>query len=52
MANFFFQFSKEYMNHPRIKFDYMSMGMSHDYLIAIEEGANMVRLGSSIFKDT
>lgn len=27
----------------------LSMGMSEDYAIAIEEGANMVRIGSSIF---
>jgi uncharacterized pyridoxal phosphate-containing UPF0001 family protein len=25
------------------------MGMSDDYLIAIEEGSTMVRIGSSIF---
>lgn len=27
----------------------LSMGMSHDYPIAIEEGANLVRIGSAIF---
>lgn len=27
----------------------ISMGMSDDYLVAIEEGSNMVRIGSSIF---
>ena len=27
----------------------LSMGMSGDYLIAIEEGANMIRVGSKIF---
>ena len=27
----------------------LSMGMSHDYRIAVEEGSNMVRIGSSIF---
>lgn len=30
-------------------FDMLSMGMSGDYLIAIKEGANMIRIGSSIF---
>ena len=29
--------------------DYLSMGMSNDFEIAIEEGANMIRVGSSIF---
>jgi len=28
---------------------YLSMGMSQDYEIAIEEGANIVRIGSSLF---
>ena len=28
---------------------HVSMGMSDDYLIAIEEGSNMVRIGSTIF---
>jgi len=30
--------------------EFISMGMSNDYIVAIEEGANMVRLGSSIFR--
>lgn len=30
-------------------FEHLSMGMSGDYLIAIEEGSSMVRVGSSIF---
>lgn len=30
-------------------FSILSMGMSHDYKIAIEEGSTMVRIGSSIF---
>jgi hypothetical protein len=33
-----------------IEMRYLSMGMSHDYEIAIEEGANMVRIGTAIFK--
>ena len=28
---------------------YLSMGMTHDYQIAIEEGANIVRVGTGIF---
>lgn len=28
---------------------YLSMGMTHDYQIAIEEGANLVRVGTGIF---
>ncbi|MEJ2003797.1 MAG: YggS family pyridoxal phosphate-dependent enzyme [Cyclobacteriaceae bacterium] len=32
-----------------MKMEILSMGMSADYEIAIEEGSNMVRIGSSIF---
>jgi len=31
------------------KLQILSMGMSADYKIAIEEGSNMVRIGSLIF---
>ena len=33
----------------RESFDFLSMGMTHDYKIAVEEGANVVRLGTAIF---
>lgn len=33
-------------------FDLLSMGMSGDYEIAIEEGANLVRVGSAIFGES
>lgn len=33
-----------------ISFEELSMGMSNDYKIAIEEGATMIRVGSIIFK--
>jgi len=32
-----------------VEMRYLSMGMSNTYRIAIEEGANMVRIGSAIF---
>jgi len=31
------------------QFEILSMGMSSDYKIAIEEGSNMIRIGSAIF---
>ncbi|WP_010237259.1 YggS family pyridoxal phosphate-dependent enzyme [Clostridium arbusti] len=37
---------KEYKN---ISMDYLSMGMTHDYKIALNEGSNMVRIGEGIF---
>lgn len=35
---------------PSAKMDYLSMGMSGDYEIALDEGSNMVRIGSAIFR--
>ena len=35
--------------HPRLTFDGLSMGMSHDFAIAIEEGATLIRIGTAIF---
>ena len=34
-----------------IKMKYLSMGMSQDFELALEEGSNMVRIGSAIFKE-
>jgi PLP dependent protein len=34
---------------PNVTMRYLSMGMSNSYLVAIEEGANVVRIGSKIF---
>jgi hypothetical protein len=36
-------------NYDNVDMDYLSMGMSGDYVVAVEEGANMVRIGSGIF---
>ena len=47
VAAMYNEYSK--ISHPRLDFRYLSMGMSHDYLTAIEEGANLVRVGSAIF---
>lgn len=38
------------MNIPNVVMKELSMGMSHDFDIAIEEGATMVRIGSAIYK--
>jgi len=34
---------------PHLDLRHLSMGMSGDYVIAVEEGATMVRVGSSVF---
>ena len=43
LNNIFQKFKKRY------SFKYLSMGMSGDYIIALECGSNMIRLGSNIF---
>lgn len=39
----------EQVGKTRQDFDFLSMGMTHDYKIAVEEGANIVRVGTAIF---
>ncbi|HEY3315261.1 MAG TPA: YggS family pyridoxal phosphate-dependent enzyme [Bacillota bacterium] len=34
---------------PEIEMSYLSMGMSGDFPVAVEEGANIVRIGTAIF---
>jgi uncharacterized pyridoxal phosphate-containing UPF0001 family protein len=34
---------------PSVNMNVLSMGMSHDFEIAIEEGATQIRLGTAIF---
>lgn len=35
--------------HPRLRFDVLSMGMSGDFGLAIEEGATRIRIGTALF---
>jgi pyridoxal phosphate enzyme (YggS family) len=46
----FDRIKKAHAGSGRIIMEHLSMGMSGDYEIAIEEGATMVRIGSAIFK--
>jgi pyridoxal phosphate enzyme (YggS family) len=34
---------------PNVEMTYLSMGMTDDFEVAIEEGSNMVRIGRAIF---
>ena len=43
----YFKQMKELFNQLPLK--WLSMGMSNDYEVAIEEGSNMVRIGSKLF---
>ena len=36
-------------NYDNLTMEYLSMGMTNDYEVAIEEGSNMIRIGSGIF---
>ena len=35
--------------HPGLHFSELSMGMSHDFAVAIEEGATQIRIGTGLF---
>ena len=37
------------LDNPRIDFKYLSMGMSNDFEVAIEEGSTLIRVGTAIF---
>jgi pyridoxal phosphate enzyme (YggS family) len=37
------------MNVPNVEMKYLSMGMSNSYKVALQEGANMVRIGTKLF---
>ncbi|WP_227016911.1 YggS family pyridoxal phosphate-dependent enzyme [Sinanaerobacter chloroacetimidivorans] len=37
------------ISHERLDFQYLSMGMSNDYEVAIQEGSNLIRVGTAIF---
>lgn len=37
------------LNLPNVELKELSMGMTHDYPVAIEEGATLVRIGTAIF---
>lgn len=37
------------LNLPNVEMKYLSMGMTNSYKVAVEEGANVVRIGTKIF---
>ena len=46
---YFKQLKQLYEKYRTEEFRYLSMGMSNDFEVAIEEGSNMVRIGTAIF---
>ena len=54
VRGYFEEVKKQYdefsrIEHPNLDFRYLSMGMSHDFEVAIGAGSNLVRVGSAIF---
>lgn len=49
LATFYRQLKSSETPYPNTDFCELSMGMSHDYLWALEEGATLVRIGTTIF---
>jgi pyridoxal phosphate enzyme (YggS family) len=47
MHNLFVDIAEK--NYDNIDMKYLSMGMTNDYMIAVEEGANILRVGTGIF---
>ena len=47
VANALYEDMKRFYPNGQIK--YLSMGMTHDFEVALEEGANIVRVGTAIF---
>ena len=43
-----FEQLRQKISHPE-DFQWLSMGMTHDYRIAVSEGANMIRIGTGLF---
>lgn len=37
------------LNLPNVQMKYLSMGMTNSYKVALEEGANIIRIGSKLF---
>ena len=37
------------ISHPSMDFKYLSMGMSNDRIVAVEEGSTVIRVGTAIF---
>ena len=54
LRSIFSQLHKKYIDigsqkGHNVNMSYLSMGMTHDFSYAIEEGANMIRVGTGIF---
>ena len=48
LNNFFKEIKDKYFDEDSL-FSEISMGMSEDYTIAIEEGSTLIRIGTAVF---
>jgi len=37
------------VKNEKVDFQYLSMGMTNDFQVAVEEGSNLIRVGTAIF---
>lgn len=51
MRSLFDELAKKCSHLININMETLSMGMSNDYIVALEEGSTMIRIGSAIFED-
>ena len=45
----FDEIGRNYRNE-KVDMEILSMGMTGDYIVALQEGSNMIRVGSGIFR--
>jgi uncharacterized pyridoxal phosphate-containing UPF0001 family protein len=49
MRELYDSLKKEKSFLPNVDIEILSMGMSNDFIIALQEGSTMIRLGTAIF---
>ena len=49
MKKIFDRCREEFDGEGNVDMKYLSMGMTNDFRIAVEEGSNLVRVGTAIF---
>ena len=51
MRSLFEKLKDECFGLKNVEMEILSMGMSNDYTVALEEGATMIRIGTAIFQE-
>jgi pyridoxal phosphate enzyme (YggS family) len=51
MRSIFEELKEKHKDGLNVEMEILSMGMSNDYIVALEEGATMIRVGSAIFQE-